>query len=124
MEEKRQAVRIRRPLIIKAKNIDGIFRVFSLSNISEKGVCFISPTSFPAGETIDVALKLPVHPTEWHECRCMVLESKDITKFPGAFVSGFRTRLRFDFLPELTAGYLKDYCDFAIKQNLKLNVCY
>ena len=120
MEEKRKSIRIKRSLIFRAKDIAGVSRVYSISNLNQEGICFISPDAFPEGESIEVSLKLPTRPNEWHQCRCKVLESKDITKFPGAFVSGWRTRVKFESVAESTAVFLKEYCDLAVKQNQKL----
>jgi len=117
MEERRKSIRIRRPLLFRFKDTAGITRVLSISNLNQEGICVLSPVPFSEGEYIDVSVKLPSRPQEWHECRCKVLESKDITKHAGAFISGFRTRVKFDSIPELTATFLKDYCDFVVKQN-------
>jgi len=120
MEEKRKSIRIKRSLIFRTMDASGVAHVYSISNLSQEGICFISPVVFLEGECMEISLKLPTRPNEWHECRCKVLESKDIAKFPGAFVSGFRTRVKFDSISEPTSVFLKEYCDLAAKQNQKL----
>jgi hypothetical protein len=117
MEERRKSIRIRRPLLLRFKDVAGNFRILCISNLSQEGVCFLNPFPFSQGQFVEVSLKLPSRPNEWHECRCEVLESKDITKHQGAFVSGFLTRAKLDSISERTKTFLKDYCDFATKQN-------
>ncbi|MDO8488990.1 MAG: PilZ domain-containing protein [Candidatus Omnitrophota bacterium] len=120
MEEKRKSIRISKPLLLKLKDVAGKSQILYISNINQDGICFISHVQLPEGEYVEVSLKLPIRPHEWLDCRCKVLESKDITKLPGAFISGFRNRVKFDSIPEQTATSIKDYCDFAAKQNQKL----
>ena len=120
MEERRKTFRIRRPLLIKFKDTAGNYNTLCINNVNYEGVCFLSPIPFSEGEIINISLKLPSRPHEWHECTCKVLESKDITKYPGAFVSGFRTRVKFESISEQTLTFLKDYCAFAMKQNQAL----
>jgi len=121
MEEKRRSIRIMRPLLFRFKDSSGKIHLLSISNLNQEGIGMLSPVPFSEGEYLDVSLKLPSRPEEWHECRCRVLESKDITKYPGAFISGFRTRIKFDSISERTATFLKDYCDFVTKQNQKFD---
>jgi len=116
-EEKRKSIRIRKSLLFRFKDTERKTHTIYISNINQEGVCFLSPVVFQIGDLIEASLKLPSRPNEWHDCRLKVLESKDVTKYPGAFVSGFRTRAKFDFISERTATFLKDYCDFAVRQN-------
>ncbi|MDD5108148.1 MAG: PilZ domain-containing protein [Candidatus Omnitrophica bacterium] len=117
MEEKRKSIRISKPLLLRLKDAAGKSQILYISNINQEGICFISQVQLPEGGYVEVSLKLPVLPHEWLDCRCKVLESKDITKFPGAFISGFRNRVKFDSISEQTMIFIKDYCDFAVKQN-------
>jgi len=124
MEEKRISFRIRRPLLLRLVDLSGAQHTFNITDINEGGVRFLSPVPFTEGESVSLQLKLPTHLPEWHEFEAKVLESKDITKYPGAFVSGFRTRLKFESVPSQTAVFLKEYCSFAIKQIQALERTY
>ena len=120
MEERRKSIRIRRPLLLRFIDKSNKTQLICISNVNQEGISFLSSVLFKEGEYIDASLKLPSQPNEWHECRLKILESKDITKYPGAFVSGFKTRVKFDSISERTITFLKDYCDFAVKQNQAL----
>jgi len=120
MEEKRKSFRIRKPLLVKFRHSSGKQYTICITDINENGVRFLSTALFAGGDSLSLSLKLPNNPNQWQECKGEVLESKDITKYPGAFVSGFQTRIKFTSVPENTAKFLKEYCDFALRQDQAL----
>ena len=124
MEERRRSFRVRRPLLLAFYHPSGKKYVVNLIDLNEEGLRFLSPVSFTEGQELPILLKPPSRPDKWQEFKAIVLESKDITKFPGAFVTGFRTRLKFTFVPEDSASFLKDYCIFASKQDQALERIY
>lgn len=120
MEEKRRSFRIRKPLLIRFQHSSGKQYTVCIIDINENGLRFLSPVLFTKGDSVGLRLKLPNNLNEWQVCKGEVLESKDITKYPGAFVSGFRTRIKFVSLPDHTAKFLKEYCDFVLKHDQAL----
>ncbi len=116
MEEKRRFPRIKKPLLVKFQHACGKQYCVSVYDIAEKGVCFLSPVSFDPGGKVALMIKLPTNPNQWLDCQGEVLESKDFSKNSNAFLSGFRTRIRFINIPENTARALREYCEFGLKK--------
>lgn len=121
MEDNRKSFRIKRPLLIRFHDSSEKQYTICITDINETGLRFLSPVPFIKSGTMDFLLKLPNCPNQWQGCKGEVLESVDITKYPGAFITGFRTRLRFTSLLMDTAKFLKEYCEFAFKQDQALN---
>ncbi|OQB11416.1 MAG: PilZ domain protein [Candidatus Omnitrophica bacterium ADurb.Bin205] len=120
MEEKRKFFRIKKPFLMKFQDSCGKQYCVSVSDISEQGVCFLSPVVLDSGSKVDLLLKLPSNPNQWQDCHGQVLESKDLSKDGNAFLNGFRTRIKFINIPEDISRVLREHCALGLNKERSL----
>ncbi|MDD5128332.1 MAG: PilZ domain-containing protein [Candidatus Omnitrophica bacterium] len=114
MQEKRQSVRIEKPLMIKYSPETGErnnWDIAYIKNLSETGVLFDTNKQFQAGENILIMFKIPIAPDSWMKTRGCVVES---LPFMGKF---FLTRLKFTSIDNAQKTLIKDYVNLVLSQN-------
>lgn len=106
MQEKRESVRIEKPLMVKySPEIGGKdnWNVSFIKNVSELGILFDTNKQFQAEESILLMLKIPLNPHNWMEIKGSVVESRP---YIGKY---FLTRLKFICINEAQRNLIKDY---------------
>ena len=115
MEEKRQSVRIEKPLTVRySPEIDSKdnWNVSFIKNVSETGISFDTNKQFQAGENILLMFKIPLDPYNWLETKGSVVESRPSTG------KSFLTRLKFISIKEAQRNLIRDYVTwFLSKEN-------